>query len=116
MESKNSTVHQKRLLDRARVNRISDCQQRTLNQPITLKEAKSALQGMTNNKSPGPDGLTVEFYKTHFNVLGDAIVSMLNEVVSKNEMATSQKEALISCIFDKCEFRTGTPIPHEYRQ
>ena len=88
-ESKNSTVHQKRLLDRAKVNRISDCQQRALTQPITLMEAKSALQGMTNNKSPGPDGLTVEFYKTHFNVLGDAIVSMLNEVVSKNEIATS---------------------------
>ena len=112
-ESKNSNVHQKRLLDRAKVNRISENQQLALTQPITLMEAKSALQGMTNNKSPGPDGLTVEFYKTHFNVLGDAIVSMLNEVVSENEMATSQKEALISCIFkkgDKCDISNWRPI------
>ena len=34
-----------------------------LEQPVTENELKEALFGMADNKSPGSDGLTVEFYK-----------------------------------------------------
>ena len=38
----------------------------SLEGPLTLQEIKLALQNMQNNKSPGTDGFTVEFFKFCF--------------------------------------------------
>ena len=35
----------------------------TLDKAITIEELPSSLEEMTNNKVPGPDGLTLEFFK-----------------------------------------------------
>ena len=40
-----------------------------LDTPITLVDLKNALQAMQPNKTPGSDGLTVEFYKYFFDRL-----------------------------------------------
>ena len=38
---------------------------------LSVKECFDCLQSFENNKSPGNDGLTVEFYKTFWNSLGN---------------------------------------------
>ena len=35
----------------------------TLSQPITIKEIANALKDMANDKTPGLDGFTTNFYK-----------------------------------------------------
>ena len=45
---------------------------------LTVKECWNALDSMGNNKSPGNDGFTKEFYLAFFNVLNQYLVDSLN--------------------------------------
>ena len=36
---------------------------------------------MANNKTPGPDGITVEFYKRFFNEISDIMVDIFKEIL-----------------------------------
>ena len=49
---------------------------------LSLTEVYEALQGMALNKSPGLDGLPVEFYFTFWDLLGEDLVDVLNESFS----------------------------------
>ena len=45
---------------------------------LTVKECWNALDSMGNNKSPGNDGFTKEFYLAFFNDLNQYLVGSLN--------------------------------------
>ena len=45
---------------------------------LTLPEALKSLKQMKNNKTPGIDGFTVEFYKYFWSNLGVYLVRSLN--------------------------------------
>ena len=53
---------------------------------------------MKNNKSPGNDGFTVEFYCTFWLDLGDMLVGALNEAYNRGGMSNSQKQGVITLI------------------
>jgi len=73
-------------------------EQNLLEGEITLKEASFVLKNMANNKSPGSDGFTAEFFKVFWKVLGGFVVRSLNEGFKKGELSTTQKEGIIVCI------------------
>ena len=54
-----------------------------------------------NNKTPGNDGLTKEFYVCFFNELGKLLVETLNFSHENGELSTSQKQAVITLIQKK---------------
>ena len=68
---------------------------------LTVSECFKSLQLFQNNKSPGNDGLTVEFYKAFSNVLGEFMVNSLNDSYDRGELSNSQKEAIITLIEKK---------------
>ena len=68
---------------------------------VSVNECHIALNRMKNGKSPGCDGLTVEFYKTFWPVLGEIITEVFNYSVNKGELSESQKRGVITLLQKK---------------
>ena len=68
---------------------------------LTISECFKSLQLFQNNKSPGNDGLTVEFYKAFWQVVGKIMVDSLNYSYDHGELSNSQKQAIITLIEKK---------------
>ncbi|GLT83288.1 hypothetical protein SLE2022_015850 [Rubroshorea leprosula] len=49
---------------------LSEVTREALIQPVTAEECRLVLFSSPNNKSPGPDGYTVEFYKSAWSIVG----------------------------------------------
>ena len=65
---------------------------------VTTQEVEQALISMKNDKSPGPDGFTSEFYKKFFPDIGIFLVRSLNEGFNKGELSITQYQGVITCI------------------
>ena len=56
---------------------------------------------MQNDKSPGNDGLTKEFYETFWNELKEIFVDSVLEAKEKGHLSISQRQAIIKLIEKK---------------
>ena len=77
-----------------------------------MDEVSLALEGMALEKSPGSDGLPVEFYRAFWHILGADLVDVLNDSFSVGSLPPSLRSALISVIFkkgDRLNCKTGRP-------
>ena len=80
---------------------------------LSVDEVFRALEGMALEKSPGSDGLSVEFYCAFWHILGADLVDVLNDSFSSGILPPSLRGALISLIFkkgDRLEFKKWRPI------
>ncbi|KAL9959736.1 hypothetical protein ACROYT_G033090 [Oculina patagonica] len=68
---------------------------------LTFNECYRSLLSFQNGKAPGNDGLTVEFYKAFWPVIGNLVVGCLNAAHEHGELSTSQKMAIIKLIEKK---------------
>ena len=53
---------------------------------------------MENNKTPGNDGLSKEFYEVFWNDVKITLLASTNDAFIKEELSTSQKQAVIKLI------------------
>ena len=53
---------------------------------------------MQNDKSPGNDGLTKEFYETFWDKLKEVFVNSVREAREIGHLSTSQRQAIIKLI------------------
>ena len=58
---------------------------------MTIDEISFAVKSMNTNKSPGPDGLTVEFYRKFWDMLAPHLVLVFNSCFQAGEMCESMK-------------------------
>ena len=58
---------------------------------MTIDEISFAVKNMNTNKSPGPDGLTVEFYRKFWDILAPHLVLVFNSCFQAGEMCESMK-------------------------
>ena len=91
------------LFQNTETKKISKINKENLKKPIELFEIKKAIMQLENNKSPGSDGLTAEFYKTGFPLLGETMTLLYNYILRHGEMTESQKQAVITCLYKKGE-------------
>ena len=76
-------------LDRTTADPLEEC--------ITETEILAVLKNMKNNKSPGSDGFTTEFYKFFWNDLKDFLVRAVNDVFTNKKLPISQRLGIITC-------------------
>ena len=69
--------------------------------PITLDEARKALEGAATGRSPGSDGLSAEFYLAFWKVLGEDLIEVFNASFSSGHLPLSLRRALITLLFKK---------------
>ena len=65
---------------------------------ITEYECTCALREMNNNKSPGSDGITTEFYKIFWNDIKSFYIKSLNYSFENGNLTTLQKQGIISLL------------------
>lgn len=68
---------------------------------LATQAALVALEGTALEKSPGSDGLPVEFYRAFWHILGSDLVDVLSDSFSAGSLPPSLRSALISGIFKK---------------
>jgi len=78
----------------------------------TREEILTVLKGMENNKSPGCDGLTKEFYLTFFNVIADVLVTVYNDIYEEGFLSSSQRLSYITLL---CKDRDHPTLLKNYR-
>ena len=62
-----------------------------------------AIKSLANEKSPGCDGLTAEFYKTFSNVIGNDVVEVINNGFQQGELSITMRRGVIVLIPKGCE-------------
>ena len=65
---------------------------------ITYFEATKFLKKMQNNKSPGSDGFTTEFFKFFWSDLGFFVVKSINYGFCSGQLSQTQREGIITCV------------------
>ncbi|CAC5367732.1 unnamed protein product [Mytilus coruscus] len=68
---------------------------------ISHEEICKAINQMSKNKSPGSDGLTVEFYCQFYNELRNVLFDLFNVIEKKVFLGRSMKCGVISLIYKK---------------
>ena len=65
---------------------------------LTLYECEQALKQMKNNKSPGSDGITIEFYNTFWDDIKTHILNSLNYSFDNGKLSELQSQSLITLL------------------
>jgi len=68
---------------------------------ITLSEVKVVVNNMKENRAPGLDGLTSEFYKKCWPFIDKIVYNMIIETFDKGELCDSMKKAVVTLIYKK---------------
>jgi len=69
--------------------------------PIDAEELDIAIKGLKPNKSPGPDGIPNEFYKTFKLILIKPLLGEFNAVLLSKTQLTGSKQGTITLLFKK---------------
>jgi len=68
---------------------------------LTYSECFKVLSILSNDKTPGNDGLTIEFYEFFWSEIGTFLVDSLNYAYFHGELSNSQKQDVITSIEKK---------------
>ena len=79
-------------------NKLTDSEAEELEGEIKYTEVLTFLKTMKNDKSPGSDGFTAEFFKFFWIDIGHYIVRSINYSYNIKEMSNVQKLGIITCI------------------
>ena len=87
---------------------LQDDQRTELDRPIQATDIKTALEGMNNGKSPGPDGFTTEFFKHFATQVTPLLHAVIDEAYTNKELPPNMGESYIKLLSKKKTDKTQT--------
>ena len=80
------------------LNKIPELLSSALDEPINLDEMDAVVGKLKNNKSPGWDGLTAEFYKYFWDDLKPILFHLYLESINDQHLSPSQRIGVITLL------------------
>ena len=85
-------------LDQIQFPKLSEDSKTDLNKPVTRSEILTSLKDLKFNKTPGYDGLPVEFYVVFFNDIIDMLLNCYLYSFEQGFMSRSQRNGIITLL------------------
>ena len=60
--------------------KINEQQNSELDKEVSEEEIREVVYSMQLDKAPGPDGFTIAFYKTHWNLIKKDFIKMVKNI------------------------------------
>ena len=111
-----SEYREEQLLSEQFLNNLPQVSQQDnsdLESPLTLQELQAALMSMENGKSPGIDGLPVDFYKSFWSTIGEDLLEVLRNSFLGGKLPLGCRRAVITLLpkkGDLCEIKNWRPV------
>nr|KYP69874.1 Retrovirus-related Pol polyprotein LINE-1 [Cajanus cajan] len=75
--------------------RLNEDELSTLETPISNGEIHNAVKSMSGFKAPGPDGLQAVFFKSQWDIVGNAVCKLIHEIEAVPSRVADINETLI---------------------
>jgi hypothetical protein len=82
-----------------------------LEQPITYEELIAAIRAGARRKSPGIDGLPLEFFSANWDTISSEVLQLLNHMFLQKHLSSRQKHGIVVCLPKSSNPHT----PNDYR-
>ena len=92
----NNNIH--KFIEGLNIPQLNVEEQESLEKDLTFEELKDALTSFADNKSPGEDGFTKEFYEAFFDLLWKDLLNSYNDAFNKGSLSVFQKRGTITLI------------------
>lgn len=80
------------------IPKLNNVERNNLEEEISIDEIAKAVRQMKNNKSPGTDGYTPEFFKFFWIDIGVLLFRSFKTAIEKGELSYTQKQGIVSII------------------
>ena len=78
--------------------KLSQIEKDLCDKALTLKECSESLYELSNNKSPGSDGFTTEFYKFFWTDIKQYISDSFNYSYQTGQLSLDQTQAVLTLL------------------
>ena len=87
-----------KFLEKYNLPKLKQEETENLNRPITSTEIENVIKNLPENKSPGPDGITAEFYQKFREELTPVLLKLFQKIADEGKLPKSLYEATITLI------------------
>ena len=87
-----------KFLEKYNLPKLNQEEIENLNRPITSTKIETVIRNLPANKSPGPDGFTVEFYQKFREELTPILLKLYQKIAEEIKLPNSFYEATITHI------------------